>query len=228
MEVAIDADPFVRESDGTITIGSMSEKYIDAYEKLYNFVYQNDNVVSLNTHDDGTYLTATYFGEGRFGMTVNFLKNTELIRDMNDDFGIVPMPKYDESQEKYLCSLGTSISVLLVPQTTKDVALTSKVMEALCYYSYNDVVPKYYEVALKEKYSRDEEIKEMLTIIRDGATMSFSMFNGQLIGQPLPSMNFTTGDKYTEPGQLASAYAKNVTSVETKLETVLEKYGALE
>ena len=96
MEVAIDADPFVRESDGTITIGSMSEKYIDAYEKLYNFVYQNDNVVSLNTHDDGTYLTATYFGEGRFGMTVNFLKNTELIRDMNDDFGIVPMPKSEK------------------------------------------------------------------------------------------------------------------------------------
>lgn len=101
-------------------------------------------------------------------------------------------------------------------------------MEALCYYSYNNVVPKYYEVALKEKYSRDEEIKEMLTIIRDGATMSFSMFNGQLIGLPLPSMSFTTGDKYTEPGQLASAYAKNVTSVETKLETVLEKYGELE
>ena len=90
------------------------------------------------------------------------------------------------------------------------------------------MVPKYYEVALKEKYSRDEEIKEMLTIIRDGATMSFSMFNGQLIGQPLPSMSFTTRENSTAPGQLASAYAKNVTSVETKLETVLEKYGALE
>ena len=228
MEVAIGADPFERNGDEITIAPGLSERFVTAYEKLYNFVFNNDNVYSMNTHDDGTYLSAVYFGEGRVGMSVNFLKNTELIRDMKDDFGIVPMPKFDKDQESYRCSLGTSISVMLVPQTTKDAALTSKVMEALCYYSYKDVTPKYYEVALKEKYSRDEDIKEMLTIIRDSATMSFAMFNAQLIGDPLPSMTFTTGGNYTAPGELASNYEKNLSTVESNLEKVLESYSALD
>ena len=228
MEVAINEDPFVRGSDGSITLGSMSEKFIDTYEKIYNFVFNNDNVVSMNTHDDGTYLTAQYFGEGRFGMMLNFLKNTEMIRDMEDDFGILPMPKYDEKQEKYLSSLGTSVSVMLVPQTAKDITLTSKVMEALCYYSSLDVIPKYYEVALKEKYSRDDDIKEMLEIIRDGATMTFAQFNAQLIGDPLPFMGFIPSEPPTQPGELASTYESNVKKFQTTLDNVLEAYAALE
>jgi hypothetical protein len=138
------------------------------------------------------------------------------------------MPKYDEKQDTYHSSLGTSISVMLVPKTTGNVDLTSKVMESLCYYSYKDVVPKYYEVALKEKYSRDDDIKEMLEIIRSGATLSFAMFNAQLIGQPLPQMAFTTGETNTAPGELASKYASNIETVKTKLSTILQKYTAIE
>ena len=228
MDVAVGEDGFVREGD-SLTVAPLSEKFVDTYTKIYNFIYKNDNVISLNTHDDGTYKTAQYFAEGRFGMMLNFLKCTELIRNMKDDYGIVPMPKYNAEQENYRCSLGTSISVLLVPRTAKDIDLTSKVMESLCYYSYKDVVPKYYEVALKEKYSRDDDIKEMIEIIRDSATMSFAQFNGQLTGNPLPVMAFTTGESYwTAPNGLSSKYASGTKAVESNLAKVIEKYSQIE
>lgn len=68
----------------------------------------------------------------------------------------------------------------------------------------------------------------MLEIIRSGATLSFGMFNAQLTGTLLPSMSFTTGETPTDPGQLSSKYASNITLVEGQLKTVLEKYAALE
>ena len=52
---------------------------------------------------------------------VNAVSNDILSGDSQSAAQIVPMPKYDEAQENYRSSLGTSISVLLVPQTTRDV-----------------------------------------------------------------------------------------------------------
>ena len=39
------------------------------------------------------------------------------------------------------------------------------VMEAMASYGYNNVVPEYYEVALKRKTSRDSDSEEMLDLI---------------------------------------------------------------
>ncbi|MCI8387901.1 MAG: hypothetical protein HFE63_05480 [Clostridiales bacterium] len=228
LSIGTDVSAYSKDNNGVITANDLTEKYISVYEKLYNFVYSNDNVVSLNTHDSQTYDTGTYFGEGRFALMINFLKMTEMIRDMNDDFGIVPMPKYDKEQDKYLSSLGTSISVFLVPKTARDIPLTSKVMEALCYYSYMDVTPKYYEVALKEKYSRDDDIKEMLTIIRDGATLNIDFFHMQLFGEAYPRMMFTTGEQYTSPDNLVSTVAGKMSTIRQKLESAIEKYSEIE
>ena len=52
--------------------------------------------------------------------------------------------------------------------------MTAMVCEALSYYSMKDVTPNYYEVALKEKYTRDEDVKSILEIVRDGAQMDFT------------------------------------------------------
>ena len=67
----------------------------------------------------------------------NAVSNDILSGDSQSAAEIVPMPKYDEAQENYRSSLGTSISVLLVPQTTKD------------------VVPKYYVSAKSARCSKN-------------------------------------------------------------------------
>ena len=50
-------------------------------------------------------------------------------------------------------------------------------MEALCAESYRKVTPAYYEIALKLKYSRDEETSQMLDIIKAGLKFDFGTVN---------------------------------------------------
>ena len=46
---------------------------------------------------------------------------------------------------------------MAVPSTAKNPALSGAFMELMGEYSYKMVTPKYYEVAMKGKYLRDDE-----------------------------------------------------------------------
>jgi hypothetical protein len=184
----------------------LSERYINAYEKLYDFYCLNDNTYVLSTIDDQTYTTMKTFNEGRVLLMCNFVYSTEHLRAMEDDYGIIPYPKYDTDQQNYLSQLGTSTSMLFVPINTADTELTSKVMECLAFYGYKLVSPRYFEIALKEKYARDEDMKEMLDIIRQGATIDFQFVYGTTIGatpndfrfsNPSPAISKDAMSRYT-------------------------------
>lgn len=78
------------------------------------------------------------------------------LRDMKDDFGIVPWPKYDESSDGYAANVDAGTDLFVVPITTADAERTSIILEALCAEGYRSVIPAYYEVALQKKYTRDD------------------------------------------------------------------------
>ena len=86
------------------------------------------------------------------------------LRDMEDDFGILPAPKYDEAQKEYI-NLGGSPFFMVVPVTAEDLDRTGAVMEALAVDSMGLIDNAYYEIVLKGKTSRDEESIEMLELI---------------------------------------------------------------
>lgn len=85
-------------------------------------------------------------------------------REMEDDFGIIPAPKYDEAQEGYL-NLGGSPFFMVVPIVSDDLDRTGAIMEGLAYDSVGIIDEAYYEKLLKGKMSRDEESTEMLDLI---------------------------------------------------------------
>ena len=153
-----------------------------------------------------------------------FVYATEYMRDMESDYGIVPQPKRDEAQEEYHTQVGTSTSTFFIPITATDAAMTSMTCEALCYYSWLDVVPAYYEIALKEKYARNTAMQEMLNIIRDSANVNFAfaystMFN-PFINTLLPGGH--------NAKDIASYYAANMKSWEATLESLITAYEKIE
>ncbi len=220
------------ESDGTPVWLGLTERLADAYEKHRTFM-SGDGVVSLYTIDDNSLRTMKTFAEGSVAAMVNFLYATESMRDMKDDYGIIPLPKYDEDQKNYISQLGTSTTMLHVPVTAKAPALTSKVMELLSFYTNRLVVPKYYEVALKEKYARDADIAEMLDIVREGATIDF-LFVYFISLQNSPNTYFRFVDKTTADAKpvgtdaLASDFEGKKTSFMGSLNELIEKYRSLE
>lgn len=115
------------------------------------------------------------FSEGHGAMTTLRLIETEsdAIRKMEDKYGVVPMPKYDEAQEKYHTLIHDQFTVVSVTTTVKedDFEVMGALLEAMAAESHKTVMPAYYETTLKYKYSSDPESWEMLDIVIENITM---------------------------------------------------------
>ena len=89
-------------------------------------------------------------------------------RNFETDFGILPVPKYDESQANYVntvsvwlaCGMGMPVTL-----SGEDLDRTAIITEALNAESMYTLTPAYYDTQLKNKLVRDDESAEMLDII---------------------------------------------------------------
>ena len=101
-------------------------------------------------------------------------------RDMENDFGIMPLPLYDESQERYYNSAASwSISLYSIPNNAwqdEDFARAGWITQALAYESLYSLTPAYYEVTLQNKVARDEQSARMLDLIFASRTYDFGWY----------------------------------------------------
>lgn len=106
------------------------------------------------------------FNDNRALFYCRYIKAISWFRDMETDFGVLPYPKWDESQQDYCNTMHAyGTSYLCVPITVEDAEMSGAVMEALSYYGQKNITPAYYEKNLKGKYIRDEESSAMLDLI---------------------------------------------------------------
>ena len=105
------------------------------------------------------------FIEGRSLFYGEVMFHVSGLREMADDFGIIPMPKLNEAQEEYVTYTNPAGPMLVVPMTTADPVCTGKVLESLASESHYTLTPAYYDIALKGKYARDTDSAAMLDII---------------------------------------------------------------
>jgi len=106
------------------------------------------------------------FREDRALFYIAGLLTYTLLRDMESEFGMVPMPKFDSAQDRYYTTYNpNNASALSIPVTNVRLDDTGLVAEALAAESMYTLTPAYYEVALERKYMRDEQSRAMLDII---------------------------------------------------------------
>ena len=84
------------------------------------------------------------------------------------DFGVLPMPKYDEEQEKYYTYADILSMLMGIPVTSPEPGFSGFMLEALSAASTNTSLSAYYDVSCKTKYSYNPETGEMLDLIFDG------------------------------------------------------------
>ena len=91
------------------------------------------------------------------------------MRNMEQEYGVVPMPKYDQAQDGYATLLHDQFTVVCVPATVTGEHLdqVSAVLEALSSTSYRVVKPVYYEETLRTKIAQDPTAAEMMDVITD-------------------------------------------------------------
>ena len=97
---------------------------------------------------------------------MDLVRRVVIMRNMETDYGILPMPKYDEAQEDYASLVWMHHdSVLGIPGSVTNTDAVSTVLEYMSYLSYYDIYPIFYETVLSDRSMRDEQSVDMLEII---------------------------------------------------------------
>ncbi|MDD4772811.1 MAG: ABC transporter substrate-binding protein [Eubacteriales bacterium] len=138
------------------------ERYSSIYEKLYNIVIVNEANYSTSDHE----YSFKVFNEGRaYFCGITFQKIEMFLRDMNDDYGVLPMPKYDESQERYMTDVSGAGSMIIMPVSAADTEIVGNITEALAAAAYDMITPSLYDIIASTKNVRDEESARMVQLI---------------------------------------------------------------
>ena len=215
--------PLVEFKNGLPEVVINTEKTIAAVEKLYNLYYNNGTGTFVQTsyHDR---LPSFKVDQALFVPSRMYEVYDEL-RDMTSDYGIIPYPKWDEAQKDYLTNTLDNWSALGVPKTVVDLDFVGTIIEALTAESYKTVMPAYYDVALKVKFSRDLESIEMLDIITAGRTYDFSILHGSdLQGLPYVFRSLIGGKN----SDFTSKYASIEKAMNNGLQKVINAYSEIE
>ena len=138
--------------------------FFDLFEYVYEITYDSGAWYQNKSreNEDRTLLEMFQSDRGLFYSTSFFY--IEGLRNMVTDFGILPYPKYSESQSSYYSRV-EGCELTCAPITVSDKARTSAVIEALASNSAQTVKPAYYDISLKKQAARDDDSSAMLDII---------------------------------------------------------------
>ncbi|MBO5274219.1 MAG: hypothetical protein J6I45_06365, partial [Clostridia bacterium] len=117
------------------------------------------------------------FAENQSLFIVGNLGSANTFRSMEADFGILPTPKYNASQENYASSVSIhGASVISVPITSRNLEMVGVILEAMAAESKYTVIPAFYETVLKDKATRDLESVAMMDIIINSMTYDVGVY----------------------------------------------------
>lgn len=221
-----------RDANGIPTLSIKSEHMTDIYDKLYSFLYESEGVCTernfegYTAQEQGHYSARESFAAGMTLFANGYLDMAVTHFRFNDsDYGILPYPKFDQNQEEYLTMAGGSHAVLSVPMTVTDTEFVGIITEALNTESYKQVVPAYYEVALKVKYARDDDSVRMLDLIMDSRVFDFGYVYDNWKGMSFYPERLLGEQKSRD---FESYYAANSAAAIEHYNDVLEFYAGLE
>ncbi len=201
--------------DDTIVVDLANEKVLSVVEKLKNLVVENFKFDNQND----IYLKA--FSENRAIVCIHLMSTAmnEKMRNMDNDFLIVPLPKYDEDQETYRSMVNSWNNAFVAIPQNADMEFSGFITEAMAYESYVSVRPKFYELVLKEKLTRDERAKDMIDIITETAYLDFNAVY-EFGGSTNLLLNAITKD-----APLASSLASAQTAIDAAIEELVENWN---
>ena len=174
-QVVLDIPEWEKTAD-SLRLVANSEKANTAYEKLFKFYYQSNGLYLWHSYSAADKPMREMFINGQGLFSFGFVGDSGIhYRATDVDYGIVPFPKYDENQDDYIVFFGVNSSnMFAIPITSSDLERSGIILEAMSAEGYKQLIPAYYEVALKAKYLRDEDSVRMLDLITAARTISFA------------------------------------------------------
>ncbi len=217
-----------RDESGEYVITGVTDELLEISDKVYPIITGTDLHFSRYTAGVHPGFPAAIDSEAKTMFANNQIlffhehlgwTSSEVLRNYGA-YGIMPPPKYLDSQEDY--GTGATSYSSAICSTTGDLKSTSIVWEALQIESYNILRPAYTVDALSYKYLSDPQAVAMLQLIFANVHTDWT-YNFANAGIGIDLWKSVMSQQY-----LGSYFQKNSSAVEQKLADFLQSVDAMQ
>ena len=211
------------DEDGDISLfltdKAQMEKALDVLE-LSQAIYHNNNASYMSPPGEEA-KGQTAFKENRglfYGEVVNHL--TPLTQEMDGEFGILPVPKYDKAQQFYRTwthASGSTFSVTsAIPEAQAETV--GILLEAYAILSHQLLKPAYYDIMLTSRNVHDADSAEMMDLMFSNRVYEMSFyFNNFGFFELFKTSTNSNSDSFS------SDYTKKAKTFDRVLQNILRK-----
>ena len=209
--------------EGIPTIIGNTEKNIEMCRYWFDNVTHSDCLYNQGVNGEESYENLFYNGQLAF-FVGNLTPRTEL-REMEDEYGILPEAKYNAEQEKYTSSCETGwFTDYLIPKSCSKPEPVASCLEVMSGYSVNTVDESLHEIVFDSKLARDEQSRRILKIVQETISFDWSGIGEWAaiggMGINLCFAGMPQGAAFT----LASSLASVIDSAQESLDSFIEKF----
>ena len=210
------------DKEGNAYLNS-NERIFDVANKVLNLVNDKNNpsycIVDANPAIDWV-IGGTLFPNEHAAFTEDSIhKINEMRFTMEEDFGVLPYPKFDEDQKEYHAPLSTaSATVFSIPVSNDKAEMSAWIMEMMGMYSTDTVRYAAMEKVLMGKSIRDSESEDMLNIIFDTKFYDLGFWGSEIYNEVCPMVR-------SYKNNFVSLIESMQNKIEKQYETVKEYYS---
>ena len=196
--------------DGYPELTFYNEHTVEAHEKLKTLHLNNPGTL-VATNSDADFVAGSQL------FTRGFIYSGQSFRNMSDDYGVLPLPKFNEEQENYRTLSANISSLVVVLSTVTDVDMVGSTLELMAAESYKQVTPAYFDIVLKGKYSDAPQDADMYDLIINSFTYNFGFcFSTK-------SLDGIGGLFRVLSNDLSQKYESNKVRYQTSLDALVDK-----
>lgn len=215
------------DGDGYPTITMYNERSSKVMDSLQDFVQGEGYYVSANDYFNVTSspvdLTRGAFIDGRALFFNDVVGTVARLGDMEDHFGVVPEPKFNEAQENYFSLVnpwGSTCFAIPITVVGEKLNMTVDALNVLGAASKNTVAKDYQETVLSYMKTRDDDSADMINnyILPNRACdigMVYQWGELDILLQNMAKLNY---------GTFASQFEAKKDAAETALQKTIDFY----
>jgi len=183
--------------DGKLVLDIYNDQILSLVDKMRTLFWGGE----ASYHAEWDYNMLNHFAEGRSLFMLHSLDGyaSEQMRAMEPTYGIIPNPVLEEGME-YFSHTMPVVSVIPVTEPTERFNLVAAVLEKLAYEGYENVIPAWYEIAMKDKLADNQRDADMIDLIYE--TMNTAKFSSvfpayfyNVVEGKIPSNKYTSYHK---------------------------------
>lgn len=204
------------ETEGYV-LNFKGEHNVDVFQKLFR-VCNSDYYL----HMTEWLAPNQVFGDGRALFQISAFDQAYRIMQTGVDYGILPLPKYDEAQTRYY-TVNNAKGCFAIFTTCDDFDYSSMLLNAWNYYSYNIIRPQYKDSFYKYQVGKESEDSRMIDLVFKSMSPEFAHAYGTSFGNVAGKIYSLILNKDTGYSTL---YSSNKDTWQSQLDIILGKKAA--